>query len=400
MQHWLNDCGRIVFVTSLLAWSPWVIADDKTAPTNDDLLSVPVLDPVPMPSADAIRQAVDRGVAFLIQAQNDNGSWGAATQTKGLNIYAPLPGSHHAFRDATTALCVSALIEREGDYPELGPVITKAEEFLIRELPKLRRADEMAIYNVWGHAYSLTALARMHQRHQGQYEKQKVISELIEQQYDMLNRYESVDGGWGYYDFRVGTQKPSSDSISFVNAAVLVGMHDTKQLGFAPPEKIVNRALDATERQQKADYSYLYGEYLKNSPMHPVNRPGGSLGRSQACNLALHLWDRGNITDAAMIAWQNRLYARNGWLDIGRKRPIPHESWFAVAGYFYYFGHYYAGRMLHLLPAENQAIFKPHLATLMIQKQDGDGSWWDYPLYSYHQPYGTAFALMTLKCCE
>jgi hypothetical protein len=32
--------------------------------------------------------------------------------------------------------------------------------------------------------------------------------------------------------------------------------------------------------------------------------------------------------------------------------------------------------------------------------QDADGSWWDYPLYNYHQPYGTAYALMTLHRCR
>ena len=34
---------------------------------------------------------------------------------------------------------------------------------------------------------------------------------------------------------------------------------------------------------------------------------------------------------------------RNGWLDMGRKAAeIPHESFAQVAGYFFYFGHYYA----------------------------------------------------------
>ena len=74
----------------------------------------------------------------------------------------------------------------------------------------------------------------------------------------------------------------------------------------------------------------------------PINRPGGSLGRSQACNLALRLWGDKRITDDVLKTWLDRLFARNGWLDIGRKRPIPHESYFQVAGYFYYFGHYYA----------------------------------------------------------
>ena len=51
-------------------------------------------------------------------------------------------------------------------------------------------------------------------------------------------------------------------------------------------------------RQRKPDFSYDYGEYLKYNPMMPVNRPGGSLGRSQACNLAMRLWGDKAVTDA------------------------------------------------------------------------------------------------------
>jgi len=32
--------------------------------------------------------------------------------------------------------------------------------------------------------------------------------------------------------------------------------------------------------------------------------------------------------------------------------------------------------------------------------QEKDGSWWDFPLYNYHQQYGTAFALMSLGKCR
>jgi hypothetical protein len=101
-----------------------------------------------------------------------------------------------------------------------------------------------------------------------------------------------------------------------------------------------------------------------------------------------------------MVAWANRLFARNLWLDIGRKRPIPHESWFLVAGYFFYYGHYYAGLSIDQLPTETQANVRHQLAHVMLKLQEKDGSWWDYPLYSYHQPYGTAFALMTLVRCQ
>ncbi|MFM1995826.1 MAG: hypothetical protein RLZZ111_213, partial [Planctomycetota bacterium] len=39
-------------------------------------------------------------------------------------------------------------------------------------------------------------------------------------------------------------------------------------------------------------------------------------------------------------------------------------------------------------------------ARIILDVQDADGSWWDYPLYDYHQPYGTGYALMTLHRCR
>src|SRR5439155_9968966 len=133
-----------------------------------------------------------------------------------------------------------------------------------------------------------------------------------------------------------GSAHPATDSISFVNAAILLAFHEAKRLGVQPPEKIVKRALDATQRQRLPGESYLYGEYLKYQPGRGINRPGGSLGRSQACNAALRAWGDKTITDDVLTTWLDRLIVRNGWLSNVRKRPIPHEGQFQVAGYFFY----------------------------------------------------------------
>ncbi len=364
-----------------------------------DFSHPPVLPKIQAASESQIRGSIDRGVQFLIDDQNANGSWGSPTKTKGLNIYAPVPGAHHAFRAATTSLCISALIEVDSDDPDATKALDRSEAWLLEHLVDLRRATGEAIYNVWGHAYSIQALVRMHGRHAEDAEKQKQITKLIRLQFEMLTRYESVDGGWGYYDFRYQGNQPTSDSISFVNGAVLVAMAEAKKIGIDPPSRVVKRAIAATNRQRKPDFSYLYGEYLKYQPMRGINRPGGSLGRSQCCNAALRMWGDKTITDNVIKNWLYRLYVRNGWLDIGRKRPIPHESWMQVAGYFYYFGHYYGSECLTLLPAEDRPPYQAMLAKLILDRQEKNGSWWDYPLYDYHRPYGTGFALMTLNRC-
>ena len=349
-----------------------------------------------------VEQAIERGIGFLLEDQNADGSWGSARQTKGLNIYAPAPGAHDAFRTATTAMAVSALLD-SGLADDEGPAreaLERGEVYLVEHLPKVRRATADAIYNVWSHAYGIQAFADLHRASDDKARRARYV-EIINQQIERLARYESVDGGWGYYDFRVGTAKPSSSSISFTSATCLVAFREVSEIeGVELPRRLVDRALASIQRQRKADHSYLYGEYLDKRPLYGINRPAGSLGRSQACNLALRLWGDETLDDAVVEEWLVRLRDRNGWLDIGRKRPIPHEAWFQVAGYFYYYGHYYAARCVDLLPESRRPEYRRLVAELILPLQEKDGSWWDFPFYSYHQPYGTAFAVSTLARCR
>jgi len=399
--------GLLTIVIALALMSAFAGAQDREPNTERrgiladamDFSKPPQLPIIDAPSEEEIQSSMDRGVQFLLEIQNPNGSWGSATKTKGLNIYAPVPGAHDAFRTAVTALCVSALLEVAPGNKDAMKAVDRAEVWLLEHLGDLRRATGDAIYNVWGHAYSIQALVRLWHRRENDQAIRKEFEDQIRQQFDMLTRYESVDGGWGYYDFRYQARKPTSSSISFVNGAVLVAMAEAREIGLEPPGRVVERAIAATKRQQKKDFTYMYGEYLKDRPMLGINRPGGSLGRSQCCNLALRIWGDKDITDNVIKNWLYRLYVRNGWLDIGRKRPIPHESWFQVAGYFYYFGHYYAALSIEQLNPDQRQPYQKMLARLMLDRQEKNGCWWDYPLYNYHQQYGTAFGLMTLQRC-
>jgi hypothetical protein len=290
------------------------------------------------------------------------------------------------------------LLENQKDNPAYKKTINKGADYLLENLSNLRRASPMAIYNVWSHAYGIQALVRLVNSSFGIEEKEKITA-IIKQQITMLEKYESIDGGWGYYDFNAQTKQPSGSSISFVNATCLLALKEAQDIGISVPSKMVNRAIDAIGRQRLPDNSYLYGEYLKYKPRRGINRPAGSLGRSHACNLALQIWGDQTITTKVHSACLDRLFKRNGWLDVARKRPIPHESWFAVAGYFFYYGHLYASFCIERLPESKQANYQEKLAQVLIPLQEGDGSWWDFPFYNYHQQYGTAMALLSLKRC-
>ena len=358
--------------------------------------------PRPEASPEAIDSAIRRGVDFLIADQNKNGSWGSATRTKGLNIYAPLPGAHHAFRAGASGLALAGLIDAADPRPEAASAIDKAATWTAAELPKLRRADQTTTYNAWGHAYGLRSITRLYQREKDPAKKTEWIR-LAQEQTDLANRYEDVNGGWGYLDIYdgVATRKPSGLPTAFTTATVLLAMAEARDvMGVKLDENLVKRSLVSINLQRTPDFSYTYSFPHRHHPRSDINRPAGSLARSQACNAALRVFGEKDITDEVVTTWADRFLDREGFLSNVRKRPVPHEGAFRIAGYFYYYGIYYFTESVDLLPEAKHATYAKRLAAILIERQEKDGSWWDYPLYDYHQPYGTGYSLMALAWCR
>jgi len=375
--------------------SPAVPARPRVPAADWPLRPRPV---APLPASE-LSAAIERGAGYLCRTQNRDGSWGSPRWTGGVDRD-PVPGAFLSFGTATTALCLEALLAAP-DSPEIKHARARAEAFLIENLPKLRRADPYNLPNVWGHAYGIQVLAELARREPAGSARRCRLEQSIREQIKALEHFETVSGGWFYY--ADGLQRPLAPSASFVNAAVLVALDRARPLGINMDERILTRAIRSIADQRKPDSSYLYSlssPLDKAAAKAPINRPAGSLGRSQACNLALRLWGDKRITDAVVKEWLDRLITRNGWLDMGRKRPIPHESFAQVAGYFFYFGHYYAALCIGQLPAADRPPYQDQLGRMLVRIQESDGSWFDYPLYSYHKPYGTAFALLALECCR
>ena len=350
----------------------------------------------------ALNASIRRGVDFLIADQNSNGSWGSATRTKNLNIYAPLPGAHHAYRAGASGLALSGIIDAADPRPEVEAAIAKAAAWTAAELPTLRRADPTTTYNVWGHAYGLRAISRLFTREVDPAKKAE-WARLAQEQVDLVDRYEDINGGWGYLDVfdEVTTQKPSGIPTSFTTATVLLAMDQARAtMGVKLNDKLVQRSIAGINIQREPDFSYVYSFNHRMRPRADINRPAGSLARSQACNAALRVFGEKAVTDEVLTTWSDRFLAREGFLSNVRKRPVPHEGAFRIAGYFYYYGIYYFTESVRLLPKEKHAAYAKQLAAILLERQEKDGSWWDYPLYDYHQPYGTGYSLMALAWCR
>jgi hypothetical protein len=348
----------------------------------------------PVAARGSFDQAIADGVAFLKKSQNPDGSWGTGLQTRGLEIYHSVPGSHDAYRVGTSALGVMALREA-GDAG--SDAHARGVQYLI-EQSDARRDTGQLLYNQWAHTYTLEALA-IEMRH-ADAKTQRRMKKTAEWHLDRLRRYESYNGGWNYYDFVAQTRSPSLEATSFGTAAGLIALYEARQSGINVPQALIDRAVRRVEECRLPDGAYLYGSDYRYDPRGIANELKGSVGRAQSCNLALWLWGSKRVGEAESVEGLKLLLDNHEWIGMGRKRPYPHESWYATSGYYYYFGHYYAAKLIERLQAREKPELARRLADYVLPFQEEDGSWWDYAMWDYHKPYGTAYAVMTLVRCR
>lgn len=390
--------GCRIFLTALALCATLALqAQQGQNASAEDLARLRPSPPTPV-SPGELYAAIARGIDHLLKTQRGDGAWGGPQWTGGVDVD-PVPGAFHSFDLAVTAMCAEALLGAPSN-EQVEAAKTRALKFLTDRTFDVRRAGPGDLPHIWGHCYCIQTFSKWYEQSDDPKLRQQ-LSEAIGHHMRRLDRWQSVYGGWFYYGR--GMSKPINPSCSFVNAAVLIAIDRARRIGIECDSAMLDKALVATKRMRKPDSSYLYSMFIPTDKImaaQPINRPAGSLGRSQACNLALRLWGDDRITDDVIEVWLDRLITRHGWLDMGRKRPIPHESHAQVAGYFYYFGVYYGALCIDALPADKRAFYQHHLARLILDRQEPDGSWFDYPLYSYHKPYGTAFALLALERCR
>ena len=109
----INLISRFLLFLRFIVLGGSLLFLQASAFTKANQTSAPVF---PCSLKSKIENSLDKGCNFLLETQNDDGSWGSARKTKGLNIFAPVPDHTMLSSLAVTALSMSALLEiKSGD---------------------------------------------------------------------------------------------------------------------------------------------------------------------------------------------------------------------------------------------------------------------------------------------
>jgi hypothetical protein len=345
-------------------------------------------------SDQAAREAIDRGVAFLVAEQNKDGSWGGARNKMMTDSFANA-ATYDAWIAATTGLCAVALLELGRD-DAAKTACDRALDYLCRNADVKRPAD-WDTDNTWGLVYGLLGVSKglAHPRYKDS-EREPELRKAGETLLAGLKKYQSDKGGWAYYADPRSAWLTGRET-SFTTAVGVLALCDARDAGLPVDSQVVARATAAVEhcRLPNGAFSYAIQTIPEIRSLEGIDNVKGSLGRIQVCNLAL--LRAGGKVSPEQIRWGlERFFADHKFLDVGRMKPIPHEAYYQVAGYFYFFGHYYTAQLLDQLPPAERERYVPLLRHHITKTIEADGSMWDFYIASHTRAYGTAFGILTL----
>ncbi|MFH1749267.1 MAG: hypothetical protein ABIG44_19725 [Planctomycetota bacterium] len=379
---------RPLQIATIIALVCSVYATDRTSPLKPEELT-----------PERVHAALEQCMTYLLEAQNPDGSWGGSwdsifTWSGGMWSN---PESHRSWRVATSGLCCLALLEVEPT-DEINTALERGLVYLQHNV-LVKRPNEWDTMNSWAHIYGLQALASAYSDERfAAAPLHEAIRQAAQTNLAQLAYHQSLSGGWGYLEFNQPRTARPQWATSFTTAAGVIALLDARHSGLEVDEGLLRRAVKAVRRCRLPNGAYTYSVRVIPHPrtIGSINRINGSLSRIQVCNLAL-LMAGDDITEQRLKTGIGQFFHEHRFLDIATGKPIPHETYYQNSGYFYMFGHYYAARVIELLPPEDQATCWPRLQYEVIKMQGSDGAIWDYDMHAYDKPYGTAYAIMVLQ---
>lgn len=349
-------------------------------------------------TADDARTVLQRAVKFLLEKQNKDGSWCSdAIETLSEASFGFAVETWYCFKLGANGLAIQALLAVD-ETPERRASLERAVRYLCTtRIPK--RGNEWDVDYAWASVEGFAALVAVARDPRfATPEWQELVKTRALAFYALLEMTQEPLGGWGYYEGPVVSRRPTW-STSFTTASVVPALYDAEKLGWPIDPKIGQRALKYIQRcaLPNGAYEYDLNPIPRINGGENINDVKGSLSRIQVCNWARRLAGDKSLTDDKLRSGLTAFFREHKFLDEARLRPIPHEGYYAVAAYFYFFGHCYAGLAINLLPAGEREAFHRQLRGEIAKCQWKDGSFMDFLGSSHMQVAATSFATLALQ---
>lgn len=305
----------------------------------------------PLHVDEAIAESIDRGIAFLVQTQNRDGSWRGS-------------GSYGIYPTAMTALAGMALIG-SGSTPTRGEnwrAVRRATDFLIQGSQPNGLITDPAEEgrSMYGHGFATMYLAQVYGMEEDA-ERQDRLHQVLVKAVALIVRAQSTYGGWYY------TPDSSFDEGS-VTVTQLQALRACRNAGISVPVAAIRGAVAYIKKSSNSDGGIAYS----------ARNPGSSRPAITAAAVAV-LYSAGRYDDP--MADKAFEYSFNH-LPVG------------AGGGHHYYAHLYLAQACYQKGEDHWKKYYPKMARWLLGQQRADGSWMGD---SVGTTYGTSIALTILQ---
>jgi Prenyltransferase and squalene oxidase repeat len=291
------------------------------------------------------RLAVQRGLAYLAQAQAEDGSFGSARFPRHVGITAL----------ACLAFMADGHVPGRGEY---GRNVQRGLEFVLDNATESGLiAADTSHGPMYGHGFATLFLGEVYGM-TGDARTREALLKAIR----LIVTTQNPEGGWRY-------QPRPFDADLSVTICQVMALRSARNAGLSVPKETIDRAIAYIRQSQNpADGGFKY----------MLNSGGSAFPRSAGAVASLYY--AGVYDDDALT--KGLTYLQRGTDNIAFR-----------AGGHYFYGHYYAAQAMFLAGGEHWEKWFPQIREQLVTRQLADGSWSS----GQGEPYGTSMSLLILQ---
>jgi len=329
---------REFVVSSLALTARWACAA-RGADFDPELSAVDMITP------DAQR-AIDRGLAFLVSQQHDDGSFGSGGYSRNVAVCGL----------AGMALMAGGSMPGRGPYGRevehcVGFVLENAQDDGFINAPLSSSYGPM-----YGHGFATLFLAEAYGM-----TMRADVREKLAKAVELIVNTQNDDGGWRYQPIR-------HEADLSVTICQVMALRAARNAGLYVPHETIERCVEYVKRSQNPDGGFMY--MVQGGP--------SAFARSAAGVVAIF---------SAGIYDGPELEAGLAYL----RTNLPRGGFNRDNHYFY--GHYYAVQAMWHAGGDDWRNWYQAIRDELLARQRDDGAWMD----SICQEYGTAMASIILQ---
>ena len=279
----------------------------------------------------AAQRAIDRALAFLASAQQDDGSLGS--------------GSYRG-NVAVSALAGMAFLAG-GSTPGRGPYgqhVSRAVDYLLAKTQEsgfIVAAESSSHGPMYGHGFAAMFLAECY----GMSPRPELRDKLAKSVRLIVNT-QNKEGGWRYMP-----KREDAADIS-VTVCEVMALRAARNAGLHVPKETIDRTIDYVKRSQNADGGFMY-----------MASQGGESALARSAAGVVALYSAGVYRGPEITKGLNYLMGFLPQPGVTRR-----ES-------YYFYGHYYAVQAMWQAGGQPWHRWYPAIRDELITRQRRDGSW-------------------------